>query len=139
MNRAVKWTYSIPSVAPVATVFCLHGRNGNHTTVFNELHLHDLVAAARLPLTIASIDGGDDNYYHKRKDGTDALSMIIKEFIPLIDNATHTTKRALLGWSMGGYGSLLAGERFTDMFSAIVAFSSRSVDQTWRFRSGRIR
>src|SRR4051812_48978285 len=43
MSSPVRWTYSLPAAKPVATVFCLHGRSGNHTRPFAELHLQDMV------------------------------------------------------------------------------------------------
>lgn len=61
---------------------------------------------------------------HPRADGTDALTMVLDEFLPAIDAALGASlPRAILGWSMGGYGALLAAERAPAMFTAVAAAS----------------
>ncbi len=49
--------------------------------------------------------------------------MLLREFVPLVEARTGTTARALLGWSMGGYGALLAAETAPDRFRAVAAAS----------------
>ncbi|HEX8095637.1 alpha/beta hydrolase, partial [Jatrophihabitans sp.] len=93
----------------------LHGRGGSHRDSFaGSLHLHrflaDAVAHGSAPFAIASVDGGDHEYWHPRRD-TDPAGMVIDEFLPLLGRrGLDTTRIGLLGWSMGGYGALyLAG------------------------------
>ena len=49
--------------------------------------------------------------------------MLIDEFVPLIDREVGNGRRGLLGWSMGGYGALLAAERNAGLFGAVALTS----------------
>ena len=53
----------------------------------------------------------------------DSFAVVIDELIPAIDRELGVLPRALLGWSMGGYGSLLAAEQFPSLFRAVCAAS----------------
>lgn len=119
----VGWSLSQPATGTRGVVYCLHGYNDDHRFAFDQIHLPDVVAVAGAPLAIAAVDGGPDSYWHARADGTDALSMLLDEFVPLIDARTGVTNRALLGWSMGGYGALLAAETAPQRFRAVAAAS----------------
>jgi len=116
------WAMSRPlGDAPLAgAIVCLHGRGENHRFAFDAVHLHDVVAALRLPLGVAAVDGGEHSYWHARRDGTDAGAMLLDDFVPLVRRQLGIERLAVLGWSMGGYGALLAAERRPDLFDAIV-------------------
>lgn len=116
---------------PMPVCFCLPGRGGVAADVTAGMRLQDFVAAevargAPTTFAVAGIDGGE-SYWHRRADGTDTLAMFLDEFMPLASQrfglGTGTAKRALLGWSMGGYGALLAAERRPELFSAVAAAS----------------
>jgi dienelactone hydrolase len=70
---------------------------------------------------------GSDTYWHERADGEDRMAMLLDEFIPWYEKrhgvGGSRERRAVMGWSMGGYGALLAAERRPDMFAAVVAAS----------------
>ena len=119
------WTISMPGGArkPLATVFCLHGYHSDHRMAFDQVDLPQVAAGLGLPLVIAAVDGGADSYWHKRADGTDAMAMLMREFVPLVRDRVGPLPQALLGWSMGGYGALLAAERFTGQFHAVAPAS----------------
>jgi pimeloyl-ACP methyl ester carboxylesterase len=123
LGREVPWRCSLPPGGARATVFCLHGRGGNQDAPFDEQHLPDVAAEHHLPLAIAGVDGGEACYWHPRRDGTDALAMLMDELIPLVEQRTGTTRRLLLGWSMGGFGALLAAQQHPGMFGALAALS----------------
>ena len=89
----------------------LYGKGGDQTTVFNSLHLPDAAAYVGAPLAIASANGGADNYWHRRANGTDAHAMLVDEFVPLLVKRLGQLPLVLYGFSMGGYGALLAAER----------------------------
>lgn len=97
---------------PVLVV--LHGRSGNNRSAYQDLHLdHYLartVSAGTRPFAVASVDGGDHDYWHPRRSG-DPAGMVVDEFVPLLSGRGLEVGRiGLLGWSMGGYGALyLAG------------------------------
>jgi enterochelin esterase-like enzyme len=88
----------------------LHGRGGNHTDAYRNLHLDEYlakaVAAGARPFAIASVDGGDHDYWHPRR-ATDPAAMVVDEFLPLLaDRGLDAGRIGLIGWSMGGYGAL---------------------------------
>jgi S-formylglutathione hydrolase FrmB len=85
--------------------------------------LPEAVRSLGLPLAIAAIDGGATSYWHRRADGTDAMAMVLDEFVPLLDGRLGVLPKAIMGWSMGGYGALLAAERTSDRWRAVVATS----------------
>lgn len=96
-------------------VVVLHGKGSDHTSAFAGLGLDRFLAATvragARPFAIASVDGGD-TYWHARDSGEDAGSMVVDEFIPLLERRGLDTRRiGLLGWSMGGYGALLLAAR----------------------------
>jgi Putative esterase len=112
MHGEVGWAYSLPArVKPRAIVLSLYGKGANQFAAFDSLHLPDAAAFAGAPLVIASADGGRDNYWHERANGTDAHAMLVEEFVPLLAARLGPLPFALHGYSMGGYGALLAAER----------------------------
>jgi alpha-beta hydrolase superfamily lysophospholipase len=113
---------SMPPAA-IGTIYCLHGHGEDHRFAFDSIHLHDVVAAAGEHLAVAAADGGTDSYWHRRADGRDPLAMLLEEFIPMVDARAGSARRALLGWSMGGYGALLAAATSPDRFSAVAVGS----------------
>jgi pimeloyl-ACP methyl ester carboxylesterase len=113
------------SAARVASpvVVVLHGKGGDSSHAFRILHLDDHVAATGL--TIAAVDGGNF-YWHERRAGVDTGAMVVDDFIPMVRRMTgYAGKLAFLGWSMGGYGSLLlASELGPAKVGAVVAESA---------------
>ena len=118
-GREVNWRVAYPpgrrvgDALPVALV--LHGRGGNEGSAFQELeldrYLADVVADGAPAFALASIDGGDHGYWHRRANGDDPGAMLLDEFVPLLaGHGLVTSKVGVLGWSMGGYGGLLLAE-----------------------------
>lgn len=103
------WRIARPSATPKALVVALHGFGMDGPTMMDGLGLADHVE--RTGLAIAAVSGGN-TYWHKRRAGMDTGALVIHDFIPLAQRTTGVdpkTKVALLGLSMGGYGSLLLG------------------------------
>jgi enterochelin esterase-like enzyme len=105
-------------------IVCLHGKSETHRMAFDHIRIPDFVGAAGQPLAVAAVDGGADSYWHPRRDGTDALAMLLEEFVPLVERRVGRVPRALMGWSMGGYGALLAAEQAPAMFGAVAVGSA---------------
>ncbi|MEY2426046.1 MAG: hypothetical protein QOI61_1618 [Actinomycetota bacterium] len=123
MGGATRVAISAPDDAR-GVIICLHGRNGDYRTAFDEVHVHDVVAAARLPLAVVGVDGGDSSYWHKRASGIDPQALIQDEVMPRVEaELGGPLPRALLGWSMGGYGALLTAERHPEEYRAVVGSS----------------
>jgi S-formylglutathione hydrolase FrmB len=111
----VGWAVSRPTGGDLPLMLVLHGRGGDHISAFGELHLDDalsaVVRAGTRPFAIASVDGGEDSYYHQRADGTNALRMIVDDLLPVVaEPGVRTDRFAVGGWSMGGFGALLMAE-----------------------------
>ncbi|MFJ8577979.1 alpha/beta hydrolase [Micromonospora sp. NPDC093277] len=74
------------------------------------------------PFALAAPDGGN-GYWHPHADD-DPLGMLVDEFLPLLaERGLRTDRVAVAGWSMGGYGALLAALTYPDRFRAVVATS----------------
>jgi enterochelin esterase-like enzyme len=123
-GRTVHWQLARPKgVQRPPLVVVLHGKGGDASHAFRILHLDDHVAATGLAL--ASVDGGDD-YWHARRSGVDPGAMVVDDLLPLVRKQIGYDGRiAFLGWSMGGYGSLLlASELGPQRVFAVVAESA---------------
>jgi len=125
-GRDISWQLAVQregdaDIKPVVVV--LHGKGGDASHAFRILHLDDHAAANRL--TLASVDGGD-YYWHARRSGVDTGAMVLDDFLPLVRRETgYAGKIAFLGWSMGGYGSLvLASKLGPTQVAAVVAESA---------------
>lgn len=125
-GQDVQWRLARPEDGgddrkPVVVV--LHGKGGNAAAAFDSLHLDQHVLESRL--TIASVDGGN-SYWHARRSGVDTGAMVVDDFLPLVRRETgYGGKVAFLGWSMGGYGSLLLASRLgPERVFAVVAESA---------------
>ena len=115
-RTTVGWTVMYPHGyqpdAHLPVVLVLHGRGGDHSSAINDLgadrYLTAAVRAGTPPFALAAVDGGADNYWHRRATGDDPQRMLTTEFLPLLAKLGLSTDRyGVLGWSMGGYGALL--------------------------------
>ncbi|MEV6282462.1 alpha/beta hydrolase-fold protein [Kribbella sp. NPDC051770] len=99
--------------AALPVVLVLHGRGGDHTSAINDLgidkYLTETVRSGTPPFALATVDGGRDSYWHRRATGEDPQRMLTAELLPLLAKRGLLVDRyGVLGWSMGGYGALLA-------------------------------
>ena len=124
-EKEVRWRLALPdrAGAPPPTVVVLHGRDGTSDSAFDDQYLQDHVV--RTGLAVASVDGGN-HWWHPRRSGIDTSAMVRDDFLPLVQRVTgYAGRLALLGWSMGGYGSLLlASELGPARVGAVVAESA---------------
>ena len=110
---------------PVCLV--LHGYGASERDAFDALH-YDRVLAAVIakgvkPFVLAAIGGGDA-YWHPHAGGDDPLGMLTNDFpVVLAQHGLPVDRFAVLGWSMGGYGALLAAAEEPDRFVAAAASS----------------
>lgn len=109
--------------AGVPAVICLHGRNQSEAFAFDEVPVPAFAQVAGLDIVVAGLDGGPSSYWHPRASGDDPLADLVEHLVPLVDARSGGGPLTIMGWSMGGYGALLAAERRPDLFSAVVAAS----------------
>lgn len=123
LPSGTRWALSRPPGGIAGIIVCLHGRGDDRRFAFDQVHLHDAVAEVGAPFGVASLDGGPDSYWHRRADGTDAGAVVVDELLPLLRTELFVERFAVLGWSMGGYGALLLGERHPELLPVVVAAS----------------
>ena len=130
-----------PRGLPVAVV--LHGLGADHASAVTDLaldrYLADAVARGAPPFALVTVDGGG-TYWHRRADGDDPLAMITDELLPRLRGhgllAGHGHRIGLYGYSMGGYGALLAAERLGPGRVATVAADSPAVFASYEAARG---
>ncbi|MFR9776395.1 alpha/beta hydrolase [Micromonospora sp. MS34] len=84
--------------------------------------LAGLLPHGATPFAVAAPDGGN-GYWHPHPDD-DPLGMLVDEFLPMLAGRGLAADRVVVaGWSMGGYGALLAALTYRDRFRAVVATS----------------
>ncbi len=135
MRKRVSYAIARPPGGPerVPVVFCLHGRGADDSFAVRVIRFQDHLAAIGARVAVVAPDGGPDNYWHPRRSGENPLGMLVQELVPAVDAELGDGRRGLLGWSMGGYGALLAAERFPDLFDAVALASPalwRRFDET---------
>jgi len=130
VDRPVAYSIAWPPGArpddPLPVCFALPGRGGGPPMGFAD-HVARLVEHGESPrYAVVGVDGGV-SYWHARASGEDRLSMLLREIIPLCARRHHLggggRARAIIGWSMGGFGALLAAETEPHLFAAVVAVS----------------
>jgi S-formylglutathione hydrolase FrmB len=140
-RRAVNFMIVYPQNArpgdklPVCLV--LHGYGGGAADAINggRYDRH----AAGLPFVLAAMDGGP--WYWHPHAADDPLGALLDEFVPLLGSryGLVVDRYAMLGWSMGGYGALLAAITQPSRVAAAVASSPaiwRSYGEAHRVNRG---
>lgn len=117
------------SAAGLPVCLVLHGFGDDHRAAVRLVHVDRALATithqGAPPIAIVAMDGGEDTYWHRRADGEDPQRMILDELLPrLAAKGMRTSRFALFGWSMGGYGSLLLAETLGKSRVAFVAVDS---------------
>lgn len=106
-------------------LYHLHGRDESYGA-HNEEEILSLEKAMRagvmVPMFIVFPDGMTDSFYADSKDGKKPVeTQIIRELIPYIDSTfrtlAHPRYRAVMGFSMGGFGAMEYTAKFPNLFS----------------------
>jgi S-formylglutathione hydrolase FrmB len=110
-----------------SVVLCLTGLGDDVDMATSGIGFPGFATAAKLNLAFAVPGGGGNLYWHPRADGRDPLAWAVHEFLPMVEDRFRVggsnETRATLGWSMGGYGALLAAQQRPDLFRAAAALS----------------
>jgi predicted peptidase len=113
--------------AKLPVVIVLHGA-GDTFDALNHLdyhvHLGEAVRAGVRPFALAAIDGG--LLFWQKLNGQDAGALVATDFLGLLAaRGLDTSRLALTGWSMGGWGTLrLAGNELAGKLRAIAPIST---------------
>lgn len=111
----------------------LHGRSSSPDSNLGQPLFDALHALGRRAPVVLLADGGDDSYWHDRRDGKWGTAML-REVIPAGLSRSHADRRrvAIGGISMGGFGALdlarIAPKRFCAVGAHSAALWFRGVD-----------
>jgi enterochelin esterase-like enzyme len=144
LNRDVSYSIYLPpdyniSKRSYPVVYLLHGGGGNETHWVQMCEANvtadRLIATREIPSMILVMPAAGRTRYINDFEGKSRYEdMFIQELMPYIDKNYRTTRgkgeftdkkfRAISGFSMGGYGSLMLTLHNTDKFIACVAYSA---------------
>jgi len=144
MNVDIGYNIFLPSDYNSSTerypvVYHLHGMGGNefeNCQTFASVLQSGINNKEFPPVIVVFVNGRGNTFYSDAKDASVNVkceTTIQKELIPHID-ATYRTKadrtqRAIEGFSMGGFGTMLHGFKYPDQFASIATFDAALV--TW--------
>ena len=120
-----RWVMCRPpaSTADLPVVIALHGAGGSAEDLIDGLGVDRFLAASGERFVIAAIDG-DTSYWHERADGTDTGTLVLEQFLRVLEGyGLDVSRPGFLGWSMGGYGALLLGSTLGTASGPICAVS----------------
>jgi enterochelin esterase-like enzyme len=126
VRYSIAWPPGSEPGDPLPVCFALPGRGGGPPMGFAGYVAAAVLRGESRPYAVVGVDGGV-SYWHPRETGEDRLRMLLRELVPLCARRFKLggggRKRAVIGWSMGGYGALLAAETEPRLFAAVVAVS----------------
>src|SRR4051812_5534432 len=128
------WIYEPAGVDPstLPIVYFLHGVPGHARDVIDNLasELDSTIAAGAPPFVLVAPDGNgdhhDDTEWADAADGTDDVeTFVTTEVIPAVErsSARPRERRAIAGFSMGGYGAMNLAIRNPSLFSQVVSLA----------------
>src|SRR5262249_27591027 len=125
-GRTVEMAVITPELAGSAqfpVVLGLHGRGGTARS-WADLGLPEFMTAGQIPLTVVTVDGGD-NYWHPVR-GDDPLAMLLDELPAWLYEHGLPEPVAVLGYSMGAFGALLYARRRAELGRPVAAAAAMS-------------
>ena len=136
-SSSVKYAVLLPAGYDSTTesypvVYLLHGYGDDQTAWYK----HGLIEYfsdfyAEVPMIFVMPQGFNSYYVNRSSGNLPYMDFFTKELVPEIDSLFRTKKeasqRAVMGYSMGGYGALILPEKNPDMFSISVPLS-----MSWR-------
>lgn len=135
LNYPIRYTVLLPeeyenSTHSFPVVYLLHGYGDNHTSWHKGgaiQYFADLYKSETGPVIFVMPQGFNSYYVNKFNGSFPYMSMFVQEFVPAIDSIFRTKKsagqRAVMGYSMGGYGALILASKHPDVFGTCVPLS----------------
>ena len=139
LNASVKYSVYLPddymsdTTSRYGVVYLLHGLGDNNNS-WNDVYLrvssliNEMEDAGNISKMIYVMPQGFRTYYVNRHTGTyDYMDMFVQELVPHIDKTLRTVAdrdhRAVVGYSMGGYGAMILPSKHPELFSVSVPLS----------------
>jgi S-formylglutathione hydrolase FrmB len=124
---------AVPDDVVLPVVYLLHGVPGEASTILNVVQPAldaAFTTGGQVPFEVAAPSGGgnahSDTEWADAADGADLIeTYLIKQVLPAVEGATprSAAQRAVVGFSMGGYGAANLTLRHPDMFNQFVAMA----------------
>jgi enterochelin esterase-like enzyme len=139
LNASIKYSVYLPdnylsdTTTRYGVVYLLHGL-GDDNNSWNGVYLRvsslisDMENAGEISKMIYVMPQGFRTYYVNRHTGTyNYMDMFVQELVPHIDKTLRTVAdrdhRAVVGYSMGGYGAMILPSKHPELFSVSVPLS----------------
>lgn len=146
LNRDISYAVLLPKEydslhTNYPVVYLLHGWGDNETAWYKYgLIAYYADANASVPMIYVMPQGFNTYYVNKYNGSFPYMDMFVKELVPAIDSLFRTIKdpqqRAVMGFSMGGYGALILPAKNPDVFKTGVVLSmSFRTDQQYMSES----
>jgi S-formylglutathione hydrolase FrmB len=135
LNRNIKYEVFLPagyktSGISYPVVYLLHGFGENETSWYSGGRLYyysSLYAPVSGDMIFVMPEGFNSYFVNKFNGRFNYMDMFTRELVPAIDSIYRTvpdnTHRAVMGYSMGGYGALILPALNPDIFSISVPLS----------------
>ena len=135
LNRAIHYAVLFPkeyenSTTTFPVVYLLHGYGETETgwyTWGNIQYYIDQFAAETVPMIYVMPEGFNTYYVNKYNGNFPYMTMFVNEFVPAIDSLFRTINdaphRAVMGYSMGGYGAMILPCKNPTVFKTGVVLS----------------
>ena len=111
-------------------VYLLHGWGDDATAWYNDgliQYYVDQNAANTVPMIYVMPSGFNSYYVNKFNGQYPYMDMFVNELVPMVDSLFRTnknaTQRAVMGYSMGGFGAMILPVKNPDVFKTGVALS----------------
>jgi len=144
LNREMTYAVLLPKDydslnAGYPVVYLLHGMGDSETAWYtggNITYYGDANSAITLPMIFVMPSGYNSYWVNKYNGSYPYMDMLVNEMVPAIDSLFRTIKdpqhRAVMGYSMGGYGAMILPAKNPGVFKTGVALSmSYRTDQQY--------
>ncbi len=134
-NRDIKYAVLLPENYDKTTdnypvVYLLHGFGDDQTAWYKDgliQYYSDLGASENVPMIFVMPQGFNSYYVNRANGSLPYMDYFVTELVPEIDSIYRTKKdksqRAVMGYSMGGYGALILPAKNPNVFSISVPLS----------------
>jgi len=135
LNRTIHYAVLLPETYPdketrFPVVYLLHGFGESETGWYksgNFRYYSDQFASETVPMIYVMPEGFNTYWVNKYNGNYPYMDMFTRELVPAIDSLFRTVPdaihRAVMGYSMGGYGAMILPVKRPDLFKTGVVLS----------------